>query len=91
MNLFKLLLGVAVLSLIAALVMVFTGNTANAGPLFIFFFIALAISFRGFSMLKGFSYTVIIFAAVTTALYYPKAFIQMNGFVFATLITPFYR
>ncbi len=88
MNLFKLLLGIAALFLIAALVMVFSGNIAGAGPLLIIFFIALAISFRGFPLLKGFSYTVIIFAAVTTALYYPKAFIEMNGFVFATLITP---
>ncbi len=68
MNIFKLLASLATLSLIAALVMVFTGNIANAGPLFIFFFIALAISFRGFPSLKGFSYTVIIFAAVTAAL-----------------------
>ncbi len=88
MNLYKLLIGIAALCLGIAVVLSFSGKVADAGPLFILFFIALAISFRGFPLLKGFSYTVIIFAAVTTALYYPKAFIQMNGFVFATLITP---
>jgi BASS family bile acid:Na+ symporter len=42
----------------------------------------------GLSMLKGFSYTVTIFMAVTTALYYPTYFIEYNGFKFAKLITP---
>ncbi len=68
MNLFKLLIGIAALCLGIAVVMSFSGKVADAGPLFILFFIVLAISFRGFPLLKGFSYTVIIFAAVTTAL-----------------------
>jgi len=65
-----------------------TGNLATAGPLFIAFFVLLAIGFRGFPLLKGFSYTVTIFAAVTTALYYPNYFTDINGFKLATLITP---
>lgn len=88
MNMYKVIMGVAVLCLIGALAMVFAGHTADAGPLFITFFIALAIGFRGFTALKGFSYTVIIFAAVTTALYYPGPFVEINGFKLATLITP---
>src|SRR6476469_7246752 len=68
--------------------MVLSGHVGESGPLFITFFIALAIGFRGFPLLKGFSYTVTIFAAVTTALYYPKPFTELNGFKFATLITP---
>jgi len=88
MNAYKLTLAFAVLCLIAALVMVLSGHVGEAGPLFITFFIALAIGFRGFSLLKGFSYTVTIFAAVTTALYYPKSFTELSGFKFATLITP---
>jgi len=65
-----------------------TGNLATAGPLFIAFFVLLSIGFRGFPLLKGFSYTVTIFAAVTTALYYPDYFTDINGFKLATLITP---
>jgi BASS family bile acid:Na+ symporter len=56
--------------------------------LFISFFILLAIGFRGFSLFKGFSYTVIIFAAVTTALYYPAFFTQVNGYKLTDLIRP---
>lgn len=64
------------------------GSLAQAGPFFIAFFVLMAIGFRGFSTLKGFSYTVTIFAAVTTALYYPGYFVEYNGFKFAKLITP---
>lgn len=88
MNVYKIILSLAFLCLIAAIVMSATGSIANAGPLFIAFFILLAIGFRGFKSLKGFSYTVTIFAAVTTAMYYPNYFTDINGFKLATLITP---
>ncbi|GLU54547.1 bile acid:sodium symporter family protein [Dyadobacter frigoris] len=88
MNIYKLLSGVAILCLVVALYLAITGNLAQAGPFFIGFFIAVAISFRGSETLKGFTYTTIIFAAVTTALYYPQYFQQYDGFKFAVLITP---
>src|SRR5690606_37320248 len=59
-----------------------------AGPLFILFFVLLAIGLRGYASLKGFSYTVVIFAAVTAALYYPDYFLELRGFTLAALITP---
>lgn len=64
------------------------GHVDQAGPLFILFFLLLAVGVRGNRATKGFSYTVIIFAAVTTALYYPNYFLEINGFVLAALITP---
>lgn len=87
-NAYKLLLGLAALCIVAALIMVFSGNIAQAGPVFIIFFILLAIGFRGFATLKGFSYTVMIFAAVAMALYYPIYFLEVNGFKLTSLITP---
>jgi BASS family bile acid:Na+ symporter len=54
----------------------------------IFFFISLAIGFRGFVTVRPFSYPAIIFAAVTLALYYPQHFIAINDFPLTTLITP---
>ncbi len=88
MNIYKISLGLSAGCLIAALVMIITGNITQAGPLFIAFFILLAFGFRGFKLLNGFTFTVAIFAAVTTALYYPQYFISWNGLVLATLITP---
>ena len=87
-NLYKIALAISILSLITALIFVFSGATVKAGPFFIAAFIALAITFRGYAALKGFAYTVTIFAAVTTALYYPQYFIQWNGFKLSSLITP---
>lgn len=88
MNIHKILLGLAAVCLAAALVMSFSGNTINAGPLYITFFVALAIGIRSFPTLKGLSYTVIILAAVTTAMYYPAPFVEINGFKLSRLITP---
>ena len=87
-NLYSAALGIAALCLLGGLVMVITGNLATAGPVFITFFLALALSFRGFEHLRGFTYTVIIFAAVTTSLYYPQYFLEVNGFKLSNLITP---
>ena len=85
---YRLLLGLAAICLLTALAFTATGNLAKAGPLFIGFFALLGIGIRGYEHLKGFTYTVMIFAAVITALYYPSYFVEMNGFKFATLITP---
>jgi BASS family bile acid:Na+ symporter len=87
-TLFNTALIIAFLSLAIAGVMITGGHLQDAGPFFITFFITLAIGFRGYDHLKGFSYTIMIFAAVTTALYYPGYFLELNGFKFAVLITP---
>jgi BASS family bile acid:Na+ symporter len=88
MNIYKIALCVATLCLGSALVWMAKGAAASAGPLLIAFFIALAIGFRGFALLKGLAYTVMILAAVTTALYYPDYFVQWDGLRLAALITP---
>ena len=87
-SVFKIALALSALLLLVVLIFILTGNIRSAGPYFIGFFITLAIGFRGYPLLKGFSYTVTIFAAVTTALYYPGHFLQWNGFKFSALITP---
>lgn len=88
MNFYKLLSGVAVLLLLIGLYLCLSGTIAQAGPFLIGFFLCLAVSFRGFEKLKGFTYTTVIFAAVTSALFYPQYFQEVNGFKLAGLITP---
>ncbi|MBL7697445.1 MAG: bile acid:sodium symporter family protein [Chitinophagaceae bacterium] len=88
MNIYKILLGIAAICLAAALIITFSGNIENAGVLYIAFFLALAIGIRTFPTFKGLSYTVIILAAVTTAMFYPGPFVEINGFRLASLITP---
>ena len=50
--------------------------------------ILLAIGFRSHSFLKGFTYTILIFAAVTCSLFYPELFITWGSFELKTLIVP---
>jgi BASS family bile acid:Na+ symporter len=59
-----------------------------SGWLLMLFFVSLAIAFRGRPLLKGFSYTLIIFAAVSLALYYPQYFISIGDFKLSALIVP---
>lgn len=88
MNYYKIALALGGLCLIAAIVLLSNGNISQAGPLLILFFIGMAIGFRGFNFLKGFSYSMIIFAAVTTAMYFPAYFKEVNGFKLTSLIIP---
>lgn len=88
MNYHKWILALAGICLIAALVFVFKENISIGGPLIIIFFIAMAIGFRGFSFLKGFSYSMMIFAAVAMALNFPNYFVEVKGFKLTKLITP---
>src|SRR5919206_714524 len=58
------------------------------GWLLMAFFLSLAIAFRGHKFLKGFSYTVMIFAAVSLSMYYPNYFKTIGGFNLSNIIVP---
>lgn len=85
---YRIALAAAGLSFAAGLITGAVSGPAAAGPLFIAFFVLLAIGFRGVRPLRGLSYTATIFAAVTASLCYPQYFVEVNGFRFAVLITP---
>lgn len=59
-----------------------------AGSLLIFFFVVLALAFRRYEVLKGYSFTIMIFAAVTAAMYFPQYFTQVGEFRLSKLIVP---
>ncbi|NID13353.1 bile acid:sodium symporter family protein [Fibrivirga algicola] len=88
MTIYKVLIWLAVVCLFCALYAASMGALAQAGPFLITFFLALAVGFRGYEKLAGFSYTVVIFASLTTALYYPALFVEVNGYKLSGLITP---
>ena len=50
--------------------------------------VSLAIAFRGNKVLRGLSYTVIILAAVSLAMYYPEYFKTVGDFKLSALIVP---
>ena len=64
------------------------GNSALPGPLMIAGFACLAFGVRGFSAFKGFSYTLWIFTAVATSMFYPGFFTSVGDFQLKKLIVP---
>jgi len=65
-----------------------TGIITSSGLLLIASLIILAFGVRGFEKLKGFSYTLWIFSAVVTSMYYPQYFLSVGDFQLKRLIVP---
>ncbi|WP_291780265.1 bile acid:sodium symporter family protein [Cecembia sp.] len=59
-----------------------------AGPFWISFLVFLAIGVRVHEKLRGFTYTISIFAAVVAAMLYPANFIEISGYQLSGLIVP---
>lgn len=59
-----------------------------AGWLLMSFFLFIGIGFRFIPVLKGYFFTVMIFAAVSLAMYYPQYFIAVGSFKTSVLIVP---
>jgi bile acid:Na+ symporter, BASS family len=78
----------AFLLLICYLYSYLYNNSHFGGGLLMGFFIFLALAFRSSNILKGFSYTLTIFAAVSLALYYPIFFQRAGNLQLSKLILP---
>lgn len=83
-----ILFSISVLFLIAYAVVTFQGAHTYAGWLLMLFFVMLAMGFRQYELLKGYSFTVMIFAAVSLSMYYPQYFISVGDFKLSKLIVP---
>jgi len=64
------------------------GFQVETGLIAVGFFLFLALYFRGNEHLKGFSFSVVIFAMVALAMFFPQHFQEINGFKFTQLINP---
>ena len=76
------------LTAIIVIAMLVLGRGYAMGIPVITFFISLAISLRASPVFKGLSFTVLIFAAVAAALFYPSFFTTVGGFDLKGLIVP---
>lgn len=88
MNLYKLLLGSAGLFLILIILLVLFGYPQVAVPLVLIFFGLLLIGIQGFAVLKGFSFTVWVLAAVAISVLYPDYVTNVGGYQTEGLIVP---
>ena len=83
-----LLLGFSVISFLSSMYFLAAGGNSAGGPLLITCFITLAFGVRGFDQMKGFSYTIWIFTAVTASMFYPQFFLSVGDFQLKLLIIP---
>lgn len=83
-------LGSTVSILLGILVVVFwlLDNNNYVAPVLIVFLLTLALTFSAYRTLKGFSFTILIFAAVATSLFYPALFLNIGNFKLTRLIVP---
>ncbi|HVV56251.1 MAG TPA: bile acid:sodium symporter family protein [Mucilaginibacter sp.] len=79
---------ISLLLLLLSLVLVITRHYGAAGWGLMFFFVALGLSFRSHSKLKGFTFTMMIFAAVCMAMFDPQYFLHWGSFKPSSLIIP---
>ncbi len=79
---------ISALLAIAVIVLLLLNKKQEIGPFLILFFISLSLSFQSKKSLKGFSFTVLIFAAVTASMFYPSYFIRLGNFELKKLIVP---
>ena len=87
-TIYRILLGLAGMTAILFLVAYLTGNRQFLGPLLISFFVFLAFGVRGNPVSKGFSYTIMIFAAVSISMFYPEPFLKWGNFELKATIVP---
>jgi bile acid:Na+ symporter, BASS family len=85
---YKTALGLSAIFLVISLFQIFSGNLTGSGPFLVTMFILLAFGFRGFDSLKGISFTLWIFTAVTASLFYPQYFTSIGDFQLKKLIVP---
>ena len=87
-NLYKVLIALAGIFLLLFLVTIISHRNTLTGPFLIAFFTALAFGVRGNDFSRGFSYTIMIFAAVTISMFYPGLFIRWGQFELQATIVP---
>lgn len=84
----KIIAAIAISTGILALVLWILDNLSMMAPVLILFFLSLAMAVRNVESLKGFSFTILIFAAVAASMFYPAFFSKVGDFDLKKLIVP---
>lgn len=87
-NIYKLFSLASIGFLIAWIVVTVLPLHDWGGWLLMLFFLSLAVAVRGNPLMKGLSFTVVIFATVSIALYHPEYFTTWGGYKLSGLIIP---
>lgn len=87
-NIYKLFFLASIGFLIAWVVVTVMKMHDWGGWLLMLFFLTLAVAVRSNPLMKGLSFTVVIFATVSIALYHPEYFTDWGGYKVSGLIIP---
>jgi len=79
---------VAAICLVVYAILFLQNSHRWGGWLLLIFFISLAIAFRSSTFLKGLSFTLMILAVVSLAMYHPQYFKTVGGFTLSAMIIP---
>ena len=85
---YRIFYGLSALFLICWLVITIMARHDLAGWFLMLSLVSLAIAVRGNKLLKGLSFTIIIFGVVSLAMYYPQHFKTIGDFKLSGLIVP---
>jgi bile acid:Na+ symporter, BASS family len=88
LKLYRISLMLACLAAAAGILLVLKKEAISSGPFFILFFLFLAFGVRGFKSVRGLSYTILIFTAVTASMFYPGLFTSVGKFQMKSLMIP---
>jgi bile acid:Na+ symporter, BASS family len=84
----RILLIISAILILASGISYLVGAVFYTGILLIAGLIILATAVRGYQKFKGFSYTLWIFTAVVSSMFYPQFFISVGDFQLKRLIVP---
>ena len=85
---YKIFFILAAICVLLSIIFWMTDKITFSGWSLTLFFISLSIAFRGNVLVKGLSFTVLIFAAVTLAMFHPAYFLQWGNYKLSNLIIP---
>ncbi|MEO7992287.1 MAG: bile acid:sodium symporter family protein [Chryseolinea sp.] len=84
----KVLIAISLLCLVGYILSTTQQAHHIAGWILMAFFVFVALAFRQHEWLKGYAFTITIFAAVSLAMYYPQYFVYAGDFKLSRLIVP---
>ena len=87
-GIYRVLLLAAVLAVLAFIVSLVFKLDSLSGPALISTFVFLALGVRGHPFFRGFSYTIMIFSAVSISMFYPDLFLTWGEFELKASIVP---
>lgn len=87
-RIYKILLFSGFFLFFLSLFIFFSESTVSSAPFLTFGFVLMAIAVRGFTVAKGFAYSLWIISAVIVSINYPQYFTSYGEFEFTRLIVP---